>query len=355
MKRIYKYLALSSVSVFALLAACIYINNYDINQPQDDGTMQPRIKVGQVATFTLNGNFASIQDSDTDTRFVVAMLAPRAWNMANKTVVSFHGGSMYDALEEQSMSLVPITASPTAYPSYSWPEALMRKYGIANNKYNDMEWVAWWADNPQPYGNGSKSTYTVTIKSNVGDENMKAYLGFVVSHSARGLCDDIGSNHYDSSFPAETFEVYGGVGEIIDYTKTRFNMIEPMRSLQDDLITFTFAGETNVNDLINCDKIYFDATAYTEKDSYHVDECSDKTLMKRPDTFTHDYNIMIWPAGFFNIPDGETIDHIEYFFKGYDEEGSEVRVDKAYDIKVNGDTPASDKIPFTYNMVCGVN
>ena len=353
MKRIYKYLALSSVSVFALLAACLYINNYDINQPQDDGTMQPRIKVGQTATFTLNGNFASIQDSETDTRFVVAVLAPRAWDMANKTTVSFHGGSMYDPLEEQSMSIIPSTASPSQFPGYTWPEALMQKYGIGNNKYNDMEWVAWWADTPCPYTNGSKSTYTVTIKSNVGDDNLIAYLGFFVGHSARGMQDDLSTNHYDQSFPAETFTVYGGPGETIDYTKTRFNMIEPMRSLQDDLITFTFAGETNVNDLINCNEIYFEATAYTvEGHSYPVTERSDKTLMKRPDTFTHDYSIMIWPAGFFNIPEGETIDYIEYSFTNAD---GTVKVNKSYDMKVNGDTPANDNIPFTYNMVCGVN
>lgn len=353
MKKIYKYLPWTSILLFLGLYACVFLDSYDINQLQADGSKAPRIEAGHEATFTLKGHIASIGDSEEDTRFVVAMLAPRSWDIANKTIITFSAGGFYDPLDTQNMSLIPAGASPKAYPGYSWPDALREKYGIGNNKYNDMEWVAWWADDPVPYSNGSKCEYTVTIKSIVSDENLIAYLGFVVTHSARSLEDDLNNNyHYASVFPSELFTVYGGQGETIDYTKTRFNNTDPTRALQDDLISFTFDGETNVNDLINYDEIYFESTAYTEEGGvYRVDKRDKETLMNRPNTFEHSYSIVIWPAGFYSIPEGETITKIDYCFSNYD--GSVV-VNKSYDMTINGDTPESDDIPFTYNMRCGI-
>lgn len=351
MKARYKYLSWSALIVFAIFFACVYIDGYDINQPQADGTMAPRIEVGHEATFTITGNVASVQDAD-ESRFIVAMLAPRSWDIANKTVVTFSGSGFFDPLDTQTMSLIPSTASPASYPGYTWPDALREKYGIGSNKYNDMEWVAWWADVPVPYSNGSRGIYTVTIKSTVSQENLIAYLGFVVTHSNRGLADDLATKHYDQVFPGELFTVYGGVGETIDFTKTRFNMTEPTRALQDDLISFTFAGETNVNDLVNCSEIFFESTAYTaEGGVYKVDKRDDETLMKRPNTFDKNYSVVIWPAGYYGIPEDETITHIDYCFTNRD--GSVV-VNKAYDMKINGDTPENDDIPFTYNLRCGV-
>lgn len=351
--KIKKYLYWGALSIFAVLAACIYINSYDINQPQEDGTMAPRIKAGEVATFTLNGNVASVQDSEADSRLVIAMLAPRSWDVRNKATLTFRAGVAFDPFEDQTMSPIPETAPPSAKPGYTWSEALMERYGIGANKFNDMEWVAWWADTAVPYSNGLKTDYTVTIKVPVSEENLIAYLGFFVSHSARGFADDLNDNkHYDQTFTHEKFTVYGGPDETIDYTKTRFNMMDPTRSLQDDLITFTFAGESNVNDLVKQEEIYLDATAYTaEGGKYHVGKRDSETLMTRPNTFTRNYSVTIWPVGFFGIPEGETVTKIDYFFTNRD--GSVV-VNKSYDMTINGDTPESDDIPFTYYMKCGV-
>jgi len=358
MKKIVKYSALAAVSVFAVLSACIFIDGYDIDQPQEDGSMAPRIEAGKTATFTLTGNINCIKDSEEegvwfDTRFVVAMLAPRSWDIRNNTTVTFQGGTFYDPLDIQTMTPIPETASPHAFPGYTWNDALMEKYGIGANKYNDMEWVAWQADIPVTYSNGNKAQYTVTIKSKVSNENLIAYLGFVTTHSKYAMADDLNNNkHYDHTFTHETFTVYGGPDETIDYTKTRFNMTEPTRSLQDDLVTFTFAGETNVNDLVKCDEIFFEATAYTaEGNEYKVDKRDSETLMTRPNTVTQNYSVTIWPAGFFGIPEGETITHIDYFFTNRD--GSVV-VNKSYDAILNGDTPSSDDIPFTYYLKCGI-
>ena len=101
-----------------------------------------------------------------------------------------------------------------------------------------------------------------------------------------------------------------------------------------------------------CEQIYFEGKAYTaEGGEYTVKDRSDDLLMKRENTFTHSYSVTIWPAGLFNIPEGETITKIDYVFTNAD--GSIV-VNKSLDDKMSGGTPASDDVPFTFNLVCGV-
>lgn len=348
--KIRKYLFLSAISVFAVLAACIFIDGYDIDQPQEDGSKAPRIKAGSVATFTVNGHVDVIKDKDNgDTRLVFAMLAPRGWNIRDNATVTFQGGGVYDPNEVQTMSPIPLSTPPHAKPGYSWGEALMEMYGIGSNKLNDMEWVAWWADTAVAYSNGLKANYTVTVKVAVGEENVIAYLGFVMTHSVYGLANDLNDNkHYDQTFTSEAFTVYGGPGETTDFTKTFLNMTEPARSLQDDLITFTFAGESAANDLVKCDEIFFEGTAYTAEGGEYK---GDKILMTRPNTITQNYSVTLWPVGFFEVPDGETVTHIDYIFTNSD--GSVV-VNKSFDMRVNGEIPESDDIPFNYQMKCGV-
>ncbi len=347
-----KNLFLSAISVFAVLAACIFIDSYDIDQPQEDGSKAPMIEAGKVATFTFSGHIDAIKDAEEgNTRFVIAMLAPRSWDMRNKATVTFQGGGVYNIEDIQTTSPIPLSTPPHAKPGYTWPEALMERYGIGSNKVNDMEWTAWWADTPVPYYNGLKTNYTVTIKVNVGNENLIAYLGFFASHSVYGFDDDLNNNkHYDQSFTSEKFTVYGGEGETVDFTKTYLNAIEPARSLQDDLITFTFTGEATENDLVREGEIFLESTAYTaEGNSYKVNVRDGRTLMTRPNTFTQNYSLTIWPVGFFGVPEDETVTKIEYFFTN--RTGDKV-VNKSFDMIVNGETPESDDIPFTYNMRC---
>ncbi|MDE6527523.1 MAG: DUF4961 domain-containing protein, partial [Muribaculaceae bacterium] len=191
--------------------------------------------------------------------------------------------------------------------------------------------------------------YEITVKCKVGTENLVACLGFFVNGIADGLTTD---DRYYKVVYSDAFTVYGGVGEEIDYSKLRFNTVEPMQALQDDFVTFTFSGDAYTNDLVKCDAIYLEATAYTaEGGSYTANSRTDELLMKRENTFTHSYSTTIWPAGLFNIPEGETITKIDYVFTNAD--GSVV-VNKSLDDKMGGGSPASDDIPFTFNLVCGV-
>ena len=325
--------------------ACTYLDSVNIDQPQPDGSMAPKVKVGETATFVMQGRFETNEDHPEGRNLVIAMLAPRDWNIAKNCVLTFRGTEVVDWDEINTMSVIPSTASPKNMPGYTWPEALMERFGLGPNRYNDMEWVAWQADKALPVFNGTHAKYEVTIKCKVSQQNLRANIGFFVNNIGDGLTTD--DKYFKYAFSDSQFEVYGGIGETIDFGKVRFNTTEPTRAIQDDIITYTFSGDAYSNDLIKEPEIFFQAKAFTAEGNEYQ---ADKLKMERANTFTHNYSCTIWPAGFFNIPDGETITKIEYIFTNAD--GSVV-VNKSLDDKMGGGTPESDDIPFTYTLLCG--
>lgn len=344
--RLFSFMALACV---AFLGACVFLDAFNIDQPQPDGTMAPKIEVGQVATFTIEGHMEVSGDRDEPDRLVFAMLAPRGWNIKENTTVTYRGSQSLEWDQIQTMSVIPTASAPKNMPAYTWPEALMERFGLGTNRFNDMEWVAWQADEGVPIFNGSRPKYEITVKCKVGDENASVCLGFFVNDIADGLTGD---DRYYKVVYSDPFTVYGGIGDIIDYTKVRFNTVEPIRSLQDDIVTFTFSGEAYDNELVKCDEIFFEATAYTaEGGVYERKEHTDATVMTRENTFTHNYSLTLWPVGFFGIPEGETITKIDYVFTNRD--GS-VIVNKSLDELKGGGTPENMDTPFTFNLVCGV-
>ena len=63
------------------------------------------------------------------------------------------------------------------------------------------------------------------------------------------------------------------------------------------------------------------------------------------------YDVTIWPAGFFDIPAGETITYIEYIFTNSD--GS-VSITQSDDDRDNSgeDVAEGAKEPFTFELRC---
>lgn len=349
MKTKVKYLSILS-SVFAmLLVACVYLDSADINQVQADGSMAPKIKVNEVATFTLKGHMDIKEGSDVDARLVIGMLAPRSWDIRNNATMTFQANRLCDPEDINTMSPIPEGSAPKNMEGYSWSEALMSRFGIGTNLYNDMEWVAWQSDNAFPYFNGSKPDYTVTIKCKMSNDNIIACLGFVVNHTNDGLSTS--ADHHKVLY-TDPFTVYGGNGEVIDFTKQRFNTVEPARILQDDIVTFTFGGDAFDNDLVACSEIFFESIAYTfEGGVYTNNRRENENMLRRDNSHSNSYSVTLWPVQFFDIPEGETIQRIDYVFTNRD--GSIV-VNKSLSDELNGDTPASDDIPFSFYLQTGV-
>ncbi len=345
MNRKLKYFAFMALACAGVFFACTYLDSVNIDQPQPDGTMAPKVKVGETATFTIKGRFETNEDHPEGRNLVIAMLAPRDWNIAKNCVLTYRGTEVVDWEDIHPMSVIPSNTSPNNMSGYTWPAALMERFGLGPNRYNDMEWVAWQGDELIPIYNGTHATYEVTVKCKVGQQNLRANLGFVVNNLGDGMSSD--EKYIKYAFSEHQFEVYGGIGETIDFGKLRFNSVEPARAIQDDIITYTFVGDAYENDLVKEPEIFFRGKAYTAEGGVYEAE---KLKMERANTFTHSYSCTIWPAGFFNIPDGETITKIEYSFTNAAED---VVVNKSLDDLMGGETPESDDTPFTYTLVCG--
>ena len=222
-----------------------------------------------------------------------------------------------------------------------------KKYGVRGNVLNDMEWIAFKSDNYSSV-NGTIH-YTVTIKCNSGKSNLKFRPSFFINHSSDGIGGD--EAHYSVKDADDCFEVVEGSGTVIDFCSTHYYQIEPLSALQDDYVTFTFQGDINTNELIKAENVYIEATAYTiEGKIYTVNEKSAKTLMKR-ETKLPRYNVTLWPGGFFNIPDGETISRIEYIFTN--EDGT-VSISQSDDCRDNEGEEVEEGIkePFVFEFQC---
>lgn len=340
-----KHFAAIVVAFAAVAVACMEIKSINIDQPQPDGTMAPTIQAGETATFVLGCELNANADVPEGRKLIVGMLAPRDWNIAKNCTMSAQASAGLDPEVIHEMKVIPNSTQPRNMPGRTWPEALMERFGLGPNRYNDMEWVAWQGDELIPVYNGTHATYEVTVKCKVGQQNLRANLGFVVNNLGDGMSSD--EKYIKYAFSEHQFEVYGGIGETIDFGKLRFNSVEPARAIQDDIITYTFVGDAYENDLIKEPEIFFRGKAYTAEGGVYEAE---KLKMERANTFTHSYSCTIWPAGFFNIPDGETITKIEYSFTNAAEN---IVVNKSLDDLMGGETPESDDTPFTYTLVCG--
>ena len=261
MNRKLKYFAFMALACAGVFFACTYLDSVNIDQPQPDGTMAPKVKVGETATFTIKGRFETNEDHPEGRNLVIAMLAPRDWNIAKNCVLTYRGTEVVDWEDIHPMSVIPSNTSPNNMSGYTWPAALMERFGLGPNRYNDMEWVAWQGDELIPIYNGTHATYEVTVKCKVGQQNLRANLGFVVNNLGDGMSSD--EKYIKYAFSEHQFEVYGGIGETIDFGKLRFNSVEPARAIQDDIITYTFVGDAYENDLIKEPEIFFRGKAYT--------------------------------------------------------------------------------------------
>ncbi len=331
-----KHFAAIVVAFAAVAVACMEIKSINIDQPQPDGTMAPTIQAGETATFVLGCELNANADVPEGRKLIVGMLAPRDWNIAKNCTMSAQASAGLDPEVIHEMKVIPNSTQPRNMPGRTWPEALMERFGLGSNRYNDMEWVAWEAVEAVPITNGDKFVYDVTIKCKTGASNLKTCLGFVINHNDDGLSQD--DKHFKYAF-SDLFTVHGGEGEEIDYTKVRFNSVIPSRALQNDLVTFTFNGDAFDNDLIESNQdIYFRGTAVTQEGNRYTGE---PKLMPRENTFTHIYNCTLWPMKYFRdvLPEGETLIAIEYEYTNAD--GS-IKLNKLEEEIISGGTPSDE-------------
>ena len=318
MKRIYKIIIAVVAVCIAVFASCVYLDSIDVKQPQGDGSMAAKINAGEIATFVMNGHIEVAGDQvQYDDRLIFAILVPKAWKLLENNPQVTYRTTVLETWETVStMSPIPDTQSPKNMQGYTWPDALMERFGVGTNVLNDMEWVAFKSDKGYHLNNGDKPYFEVTVKCYVGMQNLRARLGFFINRDDDGLSQD--DRYFKASF-SDPFTVENGTGTYIDFCTYHYNAVEPLESNQNDFITFSFIGSAHLNDLSATGEVYFNAVAHTDAgNTYEVMARDASTLMKRENSYSSTYKKTIWPAGYFGIPEGETITKIEYQFVNAD-------------------------------------
>lgn len=332
--------------IMLIMIGCVYLDSVSINQGTDEEPIY-WVKAGEVATFTVKGHIEAAEDQTR--RFLVAILVPKSWNARENTTVTYIADGVEDGYTSLPMSPVDTKLVPKN-ATVPWSELLMAEYGVSTNVLNDMEWVAFRTDKLYAIKNHDYANITITIKCKAGPKNLRFKPAFFINFAE----DDFpGDDKYKKYSPGnQCFEVVEGDGSVTDFCAFHFNKTEPLAALQDDYVTFSFLGDIYSNDLVKADAIYMEATAYTDNGhTYVVDEKSEKTLMTKEDRdFSNVYNLTIWPAGYFSIPEGETITRIDYIFTNAD---GTVNITSTDDkIAAEGGEAEGEEEPFVCELVC---
>jgi hypothetical protein len=296
-------------------------------------SVPPSGNANEISTFILNTKTDSrIDTRDPDptytTKMVVGFLAPKSWNAAENTAVTF------TTTDKGKGTMVLMSdAEKEKFTGLSWPEAAKKKYGIGPNLVDDMEWVVYVTTSAYTFVNNGNTDIEVTIKSKLGSENMLVKLGFFLGATKEGVDDD---RFHKIAF-SDNFEVKNGTGDLIDFVNPQLGKVDPVKSLDNDIITLTFDAGVTETDLSNTDDIYLCAKAILDNgDVTEVCEQTDKTRLKP--IGGKKFIIDFWPRGFFDTPKGRSIVKLEYYFK---------------DITGNGKVGYGNTAdPFKYTFVC---
>lgn len=313
------------IAVALFLMTCVYL----------DGVDYPATAVaGETVTFTMHVRVEAAEDN-AGTRMVIAFLAPKSWNAAANTTVTY-----VSTVDEgtATMSLVPEGTIAKNSNGQTWPAAIRSRFGVGENVLDDLEWIVYWSDKVYTVSNGEKITADVSIQTKVGPENMRVKLGFFLNHSDDGLSTD--DRHFKVFF-TDCFEVSGGEGDVIDFCNLHFNAAQPATATKDDILTFKFQGDVGLNPLSGVEHVYFCAKAYTDDGNvYEVCDSSERSQMRKESQFGNTYAITLWPGAYFAIPGEAVLTRIEYTFTN--EDGT---------IEVKEEADGTPK-PFAYTFKC---
>ncbi|TDW96322.1 DUF4961 domain-containing protein [Dinghuibacter silviterrae] len=292
-----------TVAVLVIVACSVTIDS--VTQPAS-------VNGGGVLNVTLNATI--ITNSNPTANLMVAFLAPKVWNAAANAKLTFTSNISNGP---QGMSPIPTTTPAPNGNGLSWQTDLMNTIGHAGNLIPEYEWVAFYSDQQYPTSDNSTYTVTVNIQVPVGESNLLFNMEYVVAESNDGLHSTVFANwpptsYYSAFIPTTPLRVFGQ-GTLVDFIHPQLSVVTPSTALDNDIIALPFnAGLVN-NGLTSATSVYLCATGYTSNgDSITVCQQTSKTQLQP--NGTGNWQIDIWPRGFFNVPAGQTIDSLHYFF-----------------------------------------
>ncbi len=260
----------------------------------------------QVVTFTMHcGAEPRLVNETYTTRLLVGIMVPKNWNAKAGTTVSFTSPKGNGV-----MALIPDSEIEPA-SGLSWPAAAKKRFGIGPNLVDDFEWIIYRSTASFTFSNNEDISFDVQVKCKLGAENMLARLGFYCGSSKENLRpDDVDYTKYTFS---NVFEVKNGTGDLVDLVNPQLGKLEPVKSLDNDIVTLTFDAGVTPTSLSNTDDIYLCAKAF-DADGAVTEVCEQTTKTKLSPIGGKRYRIDLWPRGFFNTAAGKTLSRIEYYY-----------------------------------------
>lgn len=322
----YLYLVLA-VAVVVFLTQC-GLTAFVIEMPNSGNA-------NQVTTFLLHGGTESRIDNNSadpsySTRLLIGIMVPKSWAARQNAVVSFTSPK-----GNETMTLIP-NSEIEPVSGLNWHDAAKKRFGIGPNLVDDFEWLVYRSNRVYTFVNNEDIKIDVKVDCKLGAENMLVKLGFFMGSSRENLRPE--DTDYTKFAFTNQFEVKNGTGDLIDFVNPQLSKIEPVKSLDNDIITLTFdAGVTNTS-LSNTNDLYLCAKAYSQTNALVGEVCEQTAKTKLSSLGGKRFRIDLWPKGFFNVPAGTTISRIEYYY-----------TDATGNLKVGYGNTAE---PFKFSFVC---
>jgi len=265
----------------------------------------------EVSTFLLHGSTMSRIDNNQAnptyaTRLLVGIMVPKSWNAKQQAVVSFTSPK-----GDETMTLIP-DSEIEPVSGQNWSAAAKKRFGIGPNLVDDFEWLIYRSTKVYTFVNNEDINFDVKVSCKLGPENMLVKLGFYIGSSRENLRPD--DTDYTKFAFSNQFEVVNGTGEVIDFINPQLSKIEPVKSLDNDIVTFTFDSGVTSTSLSDTDDIYLCATAYDATNVVIAESCERTAKNKLNALGGKKYRIDAWPRGLFNIAPGVAISRIEYYY-----------------------------------------
>lgn len=301
-----------------------------------ESVVQPAtVQGGTTMTVTLN---CQIQTNNPQTSaFIVGVLVPKIWNASANATVSFTSDQ---TTGPQAMSLIPPgTPSPNGN-GIGWQDDLANTCGHAGNLIPEYEWVAFQSNSQYAVPATTTFNVYVTINIKVPNNNVLFNMAYCIAESGDGLHSgaygDPSTDFYGTYTPSTPVRV-NGEGTLLDFVNPQLSVIVPGNSLDKDIISIPFNSTAKTNALSGASKVYLCATGYlTSGDSITI--CQPSSASQLTSTGIGQWQLTIWPRGYFGLSPTQTLDSMEYFF-----------TDAAGANKVGY---AASPTPFTYVFSC---
>jgi hypothetical protein len=292
-----------TVAILVIVACAVTIDS--ISQPAS-------VNAGDVLNVTLNCTI--VTNTNPTSNLMVAFLAPKIWNATANAKVTFN---TIISNGPQGMSPIPTTTPAPNGNGLSWQTDLMNTIGHAGNLIPEYEWVAFYSNQQYPIAENSTYSVTVNIQIPVGQTNLLFNMEYCIGESNDGLHSTAYSNwpptsYYGTFIPTTPLRVVGP-GTLLDFIHPQLSVVTPSTALDNDIIALPFNAGLVANGLSSASSVYLCATGYTNAgDSISVCQQTSKTQLQS--LGAGNWQINIWPRGFFNVSAGQTIDSLHYFF-----------------------------------------